>query len=77
MFAEHRAFPRSRKWRESAHTVGTTIAAAIREAGIDIVPDPTARFPTHARLIQPRGAVGFTDENLQTSAATFRNTTGC
>jgi hypothetical protein len=71
------AFPRSRKWRQSAHTVGTTTAAAIREAGFDIVPDPTARFPNHARLIHPRGVVGFTDENLQTLTATFRNTTGC
>jgi hypothetical protein len=71
------AFPRSRKWRQSAHTVGTTTAAAIREAGFDIVPDPTARFPNHARLIHPRGVMGFTDENLQTLAATFRNTTGC
>jgi hypothetical protein len=72
-----RAFPRSRKWRQSAHTVGTTIAAAIREAGFDIVPDPTARFLNHARLIHPRGVVGFTDENLQTLAATFHNITGC
>lgn len=72
-----RAFPRSRKWLQSAHTVGTTTAAAIREAGFEIVPDPTARFPNHARLIHPRGVAGFTDENLQILAATFRNTTGC
>jgi hypothetical protein len=72
-----RAFPRSRKWQQSAHTVGTTIAAAIREAGFDIVPDTTARFPNHARLIHPRGVVGFTDENLQTLAAIFHNITGC
>jgi hypothetical protein len=72
-----RAFPRSRKWQQHAHTVGTTTAAAIREAGFDILPDPTARFPNHARLIHPRGLVGFTDENLQTLATTFRNTTEC
>ncbi|MGH8065005.1 MAG: hypothetical protein ACRERE_07135 [Candidatus Entotheonellia bacterium] len=72
-----RAFPRSRKWRQGTHTVGTTTAAAIREAGFDIVPDPTARFPNHGRLIHPKGVAGFTDENLQTLAATFRNTTGC
>jgi hypothetical protein len=72
-----RAFPRSRKWLQSAHTVGTTTAAAIREAGFEIVPDPTARFPNHARLIHPRGVAGFTDEKLQILAATFRNTTGC
>jgi hypothetical protein len=72
-----RAFPRSRKWLQSAHTVGTTTAAAIREAGFEIVPDPTARFPNHARLIHPGGVAGFTEENLQIVTATFRNTTGC
>jgi hypothetical protein len=72
-----RAFPRSRKWLQSTHTVGTTTAAAIREAGFEIVPDPTARFPNHARLIHPGGVAGFTEENLQIVAATFRNTTGC
>jgi hypothetical protein len=71
-----RAFPRSRKCLQSAHTVGTTTVAAIREAGFEIVPDPTARFPNHARLIHPRGVAGFTEENLQLLAATFRNTTG-
>jgi hypothetical protein len=72
-----RAFPGSRKWRETAHTVGTTTAAAIREAGFDLVPDPTPRFPNHARLIHPQGVEGFTDESLTTLAATFRDTVGC
>jgi len=72
-----RAFPGSRKWRETAHTVGTTTAAAIREAGFDIVPDPTTRFPNHARLMHPQGVAGFTDEHLVTLAATFRDTVGC
>jgi hypothetical protein len=71
------AFPGSRKWRETAHTVGTTTAGAIREAGFEVVPDPTIRFPNHARLIHPRGVAGFTDENLARLAATFRNTTEC
>lgn len=72
-----RAFPRARKWSEATHTVGTTTAAALREAGFEIVPDPTTRFPNHARLIHPRGIAGFTGENLETLAATFQNTTGC
>jgi hypothetical protein len=71
------AFPGSRKWRATAHTVGTTTAAAIREAGFDVVPDPTTRFLNHARLIHPQGVVGFTDEHLVTLAATFRDTMGC
>jgi hypothetical protein len=72
-----RAFPGSRKWRETAHTVGTTTVGALREAGFEIMPDPTTRFPNHARLIHPRGVAGFTDENLARLAATFRNTTEC
>ncbi|ETW95576.1 MAG: hypothetical protein ETSY1_30035 [Candidatus Entotheonella factor] len=71
------AFPRSRKWRGTTHTVGTTTAAKIREAGFEIVPDPTMRFPNHARLIHPQGEMGFTDEALVTLAATFQNTMGC
>jgi hypothetical protein len=72
-----RAFPGSRKWRETAHTVGTTTASAIREAGFDVVPDPTSRFLNHARLIHPQGVAGFADENLVTLAATFYDTVGC
>ena len=72
-----RAFPGSRKWRETAHTVGTTTAAAIREAGFDLVPDPTTRFPNHARLIHPQGVEGFTDESLATLATIFHDTAGC
>ena len=70
------AFPRSRKW-QGAHTAGTTTAAALRQAGFDIVPDPTARFPNHARLIHPDGAAGFTDANLEALARVFQDTTGC
>jgi hypothetical protein len=72
-----RAFPGSRKWWETAHTVGTTTAAALREVGFEIVPNPTTRFPNHAHLIHPSGNAGFTDENLAALAATFRNTMGC
>src|SRR5262245_19289454 len=71
------AFPGSRKWQRTAHTVGTTTAAAIRQAGFEVVPDPTSRFPNHARLIHPNGEAGFTDENLALLAQAFQDTTGC
>jgi hypothetical protein len=71
-----RVFPGSRKWRETARMVGTTTAAALRTAGFAVVPDPTTRFPNHARLIHASGVAGFTDESLTTLAATFHNTTG-
>ena len=70
------AFPHSRKWRETARLVGTTTARAVRTAGFEIIPDPTARFPNHARLIHPRGPEGFADENLERLAQVFRDTEG-
>jgi hypothetical protein len=71
------AFPQSQKWRRTAHTVGTTTVAALRQAGFEIVPNPTTRFPNHARLIHPNGVAGFTDVNLKKLARTFQNTGGC
>lgn len=72
-----KAFPRSPKWRDATHAVGTTTAGALRKVGFEIVPAPTSRFPNHARLIHPDGMEGFTDENLEMLAKTFRNTTEC
>jgi hypothetical protein len=72
-----RAFPKSRKWQAGAQIVGSTTAAAVRQAGFDIVPDPTSRFANHARLIHSNGVAGFTDANLATLSQAFRDTTGC
>jgi len=69
------AFPRSQKWHATAYTVGTTTAAALRQTGFEIVPDPTARFPNHARLVHPDGAAGFNAANLAKLAQMFENTT--
>ena len=71
------AFPNSRKWLEAAGTVGTTTAAALRQTGFEVVPDPTSRFPNHARLIHTGGVTGFSDTNLAALAQTFSDTTGC
>lgn len=71
------AFPNSRKWRASGHTVGTAIAAAVRRVGFEIVPDPTSRFANHARLIHPQGVAGFTDIHLGALAQIFKDTIGC
>jgi hypothetical protein len=71
------AFPRSRKWRQTAQTVGTTTAAALRQVGFEVVPDPTSRFPNHARLIHPQGAAGFMDAQLEALAQPFHDTLGC
>jgi hypothetical protein len=72
-----RAFPRSRKWQAASHTVGTTNVAAIRQAGFEILLDPTSRFPNHASLVHPEGVSGFTDENLEALSRAFQDKTGC
>jgi hypothetical protein len=62
------AFPDPRKYARlhaQAETVGTTTVAALRAVGFDVMPDPSARFPNHARVIHPDGLAGFTDANLE------------
>ncbi len=71
------AFPGSRKWRTTSRVVGTSTAEAIRQTGFEVVPDPTSRFPNHARLIHPDGIAGFTDERLELLSQVFQDTTGC
>jgi hypothetical protein len=66
----HRLAPRGQT------VVGTTTAGRIREAGFDVIMDPTKRFPQHARLIHPDGANGFTQENLDRLAQAFEDHTG-
>lgn len=71
------AFPRSKKWNQAAATVGTASVAAVRQMGFDIEPDPTSRFPNHARLIHPDGAAGFSEANLEGLERVFSDTAGC
>jgi hypothetical protein len=71
------AFPNSRKWQGTAQTVGTTTATKVRQVGFEIVPDPTSRFPNHARIVHPEGALGFTDAHLEVLAQAFQDTSGC
>jgi hypothetical protein len=70
------AFPKATGLHAAARTVGTTTDGAIRAAGFEVIPDPSARLPTHHRLIHPAGVAGFTDANLAHLAAAFVNTTG-
>jgi hypothetical protein len=69
------AFPRSRKWHETRLTIGVSTVAAIRQTGFEVIPDPTARFPNHGRLIHPDGVAGFSQANLTMLALVFENTT--
>ena len=38
---------------EASHVIGTASLDDIRAAGFDVLPDPTANFPNHFRLIHP------------------------
>jgi len=71
------AFPDPRKFGRLHHlaeTVGTATAAAIRTAGFDVLPDPSTKFPNHARVIHPDGIAGFSDANLDQLARAFTDT---
>lgn len=71
------AFPRSRKWQTASQTVGSTTVVEVRQAGFEVVPDPTSRFANHARLILPTGETGFTDAKLAILARVFQDSTRC
>ena len=56
--------------------VGTATAGQIRQAGFDVIMDPTRRFPQHARLVHPDGAEGFNQQNLERLSQCFEDHTG-
>ena len=70
-------FPTSRKWKRLAGTVASGTVAQIRQAGYDVMSDPTPNLSNHARVIHTDGVAGFSDENLGILASAFRDTTGC
>jgi hypothetical protein len=72
--AMRRRFPR--KAPKGQTLVGSSTVAQIRSAGFDVIMDPTARFPQHARLIHPDGSAGFSQENLERLAKAFADQTG-
>jgi hypothetical protein len=68
--------PRARLLHDQARTIGSTSEQAVRDAGFDVLPAPSAALPNHHRITHPAGAAGFTDENLGRLAEAFVNTTG-
>lgn len=67
------AFPKVKSLQESAKTVGTATVGDIRAAGFDVIPNPTNKFPNHARVVHPQGASGFTEENLKKLSEAFKD----
>ncbi|MBI1917171.1 MAG: hypothetical protein HYS12_20900 [Planctomycetes bacterium] len=71
------AFPDPRKFRQlhnRAQIVGSATVEEIRQAGFEIVPDPSPRFPNHARLIHRDGVAGFSEAARQALSEVFHNT---
>jgi hypothetical protein len=61
---------------EAAQVIGSTTVDKIRQAGFDVLPNPTKKLPNHYRLIHAEGVVGFTDANLARLSAVFTETLG-
>jgi hypothetical protein len=57
-----------------AGVVGSATVAALRAAGFEVITDPSAKFPNHARLTHPEGVAGFTDANLERLSKAFQDT---
>jgi hypothetical protein len=57
-----------------ATSVGSTTAAAIRQAGFEVVPAPTRRLRNHGRLIHPQGTAGLTEANREQLSRVFQET---
>uniref|UniRef100_UPI0040487BFC RHS repeat domain-containing protein n=1 Tax=Rheinheimera sp. TaxID=1869214 RepID=UPI0040487BFC len=54
---------------------GQASLRGIREAGFDVMADPTSNFVNHARLVHPAGVAGFNLENRQRLSTHFTNYT--
>lgn len=71
------AFPDATKLHELARIIGSTTTEALRQAGFDVIADPSRRFPNHHRIVHAEGVPGFCYENLaQLSGAFFETFVG-
>ena len=70
------AFPSADALHEAAQTIGSTTVDNIRQAGFDVLPNPTKKLPNHYRLIHAEGVAGFIDANLAWLSAVFTETSG-
>jgi len=65
------------KMEKNAGSMGTARVADIRDAGFDVIHDPTDTWgDEHARLIHRDGVAGFNAENLQKLSNAFSGNTG-
>jgi RHS repeat-associated protein len=72
------ALPKATGLHEASKTVGSSTAQQIRDAGFEVVPNPTKKLgDNHVRITHPDGEAGFHPENLKKLSAAFKNTGGC
>ena len=69
------AFPNATRLIADAKTIATATVAAIRQAGFDVMPNPTQHFPNHVRLFHPDGLSGFSDDQLAELSRAFSTVT--
>jgi len=70
------AFPAATALHQAAQVIASTTADKIRQAGFDVLANPTKKLPQHYRLIHPESVAGFTDANLLRLSAVFIETSG-
>ena len=70
------AFPAADALHNAAQVIASTTVDKIRQAGFEVLPNPTKRLPHHYRLIHPEGVAGFDDTNLRRLSAAFIETSG-
>ena len=58
------AFPLATELHAAAQVMSSTTINQIRNAGFEVIPNPTKRLPNHFRIIHKDGVAGFTDTNL-------------
>ncbi|HEY5864192.1 MAG TPA: hypothetical protein VI542_01355 [Candidatus Tectomicrobia bacterium] len=69
-------FPAADALHNAAQVIASTTVDKIRQAGFEVLPNPTKRLPHHYRLIHPEGVAGFDDTNLRRLSAAFIETSG-
>ena len=65
------AFPAASGLHEAAHMVGSATEEGIRDAGFDVIPNPTRLLPNYHRIVHPDGVAGFGDDRLEKLSDVF------
>jgi RHS repeat-associated protein len=67
------AFPDASRLLESTKVVGQSTVSRIRDAGFEVINNPTSKFPNHGRIVHPEGAAGFNPTNLDKLSRAFED----